>query len=247
MNGFTKRAVSALLGCAALGTSGMASAEEAESESAFTISGSAGLFSQYRFRGVSLSDEKFAAQASIGVSHDSGFYVGAWGSNLAGFGTFGGSNVELDLYGGWKGGVGGVDLDIGVVDYQYPGTANTDFLELYASASKALGPVTGKVGVYYSPDQKHIADDNFYLYSDWSAAIPNTPFTLKAHAGYTDGVFALGESNLFDYSVGVDYVYKALTFNVSYVDTDYSRAGALAAPLRDIADSSVLFSVTAAF
>lgn len=247
MYGFTKRAVATLLGCAALGMSGAASAAEAESESAFTISGSAGLFSEYRFRGVSLSDENFAAQASIGVSHESGFYVGAWGSNLAGFGSFGGSNVELDLYGGWKGSLGGVDLDVGAVDYQYPGTANTDFFELYTSVSKALGPVTGKVGVYYTPDQKHIADDNFYLFTDLSAAIPNTPFTLKAHAGYTDGVFALGEKNLFDYSVGVDYVYKALTFNVSYVDTDYSRPGAASAALRDISDSAVLFSVTAAF
>ncbi len=247
MNGFTKRAVSALLACAALSVSGAASAEEAPSESAFTISGSAGMFSQYRFRGVSLSDEKFAAQASIGISHESGFYVGTWGSNLAGFGTYGGSNVELDLYGGWKGSAGGFDLDAGVIDYQYPGTANTDYLELYASAGKALGPVSGKVGIYYSPDQKHTTGDNFYLYTDWAGAIPDTPFTLKAHLGYTDGVFALGNKNLLDYSAGVDYVYKALTFNVSYVDTDFSRTGVAAAPLRKISGSAAVFSVTVAF
>lgn len=58
--------------------------------SAITVSGSATIVSDYRFRGVSQSDKDLAVQAGITVTHESGLYVGAWGSNLAGWGTFGG-------------------------------------------------------------------------------------------------------------------------------------------------------------
>lgn len=242
MNGFTKRTIAALAFCAAAGTSGVAFAEDAPA-SDFTISGSATIVSEYRFRGVSLSDEDPAAQASIGVSHSSGFYVGVWGSNLAGFGTFGGSNLEIDLYGGWKGKLGGVDLDVGLLNYQYPGTANTDYFEAYGSVSHAFGPLTGKLGLYYAFDNGALADDNTYIYTDWAAGIPDTPITLKAHAGYTDGTFALGENNLWDYSIGADFTYKALTFNVSFVGTDSRSANTQ----KSISDSKLVFGLTAAF
>ncbi|TAD83127.1 MAG: hypothetical protein EAY70_02630, partial [Sphingomonadales bacterium] len=84
-----------------------------EATPAITISGAATLTSDYRFRGVSQSDEGMAVQGGITVSHESGFYVGAWGSNLAGWGTFGGANMELDLLAGFKFPVGEGTLDTG--------------------------------------------------------------------------------------------------------------------------------------
>ena len=68
-----------------------------ESTPAITISGSATLTSDYRFRGVSQSDEGMAVQGGFTISHESGLYAGTWGSNLAGWGTFGGANMELDV------------------------------------------------------------------------------------------------------------------------------------------------------
>lgn len=50
--------------------------------SSFTISGNATIVSDYRFRGVSLSDGDFAIQGGIDISHDSGFYAGIWGSSI---------------------------------------------------------------------------------------------------------------------------------------------------------------------
>ncbi|HEY7740572.1 MAG TPA: TorF family putative porin, partial [Steroidobacteraceae bacterium] len=38
--------------------------------------------SDYDFRGVSLSAKDPALQASIDYAHDSGFYAGAWASNI---------------------------------------------------------------------------------------------------------------------------------------------------------------------
>lgn len=64
----------------------------------YAISANIGYFSDYRFRGVSLSDEDFALQGGIDVTHSSGFYVGTWGSSIE---PFNGAEMELDLYGGY--------------------------------------------------------------------------------------------------------------------------------------------------
>ena len=110
---------------------------------ALTLSGSATLTTDYRFRGVSQSDEGMAVQGGFTLSHSSGFYAGAWGSNLSGWGTFGGANMELDLYAGYKLPVGEGTLDLGGTWYMYPsGADTTDFAELYAKLSGAAGPVS---------------------------------------------------------------------------------------------------------
>src|SRR3546814_11124658 len=79
-------------------------------------------------------------------------------------------------------------VDVGLLWYLYPDTTGTDYAEPYASVSGAFGPLEAKVGVAYAPDQDAIgSEDNLYVFTDVSAAIPETPLTLKAHYGYTDG------------------------------------------------------------
>lgn len=228
-----------------------------EPASPITISGSAALVSQYRFRGVSQSDEDAAIQGSITVSHESGFYVGTWGSNLAGFGSYGGANLEVDLYGGYKHAVGGATVDAGLLWYVYPGTDNHDYAEPYANVSGTLGPLALKAGGNYAPSQRAIGDhDSLYLYGEANAAIPGSPITLKSHLGYTTGRGATPagpDGDYLDWVVGADLTYKMLTLNVSYVDTDLgarasdgfyaggSKRG------RDITDGTVVVSLTAAF
>lgn len=233
------------------GSAGAAHAQE--ESSALTISGSAAVVSQYRFRGISLSDEDVAVQAGLSASHTSGFYVGTWGSNLAGFGSFGGSNLELDVFGGYKTTLGALTLDGGLLWYIYPGTSGTAYAEPYASVSGTIGPVSAKLGAAYAPDQKAIGDaDALYVYTDLASAIPNTPFTLKSHLGYTSGkgsTVAGPDGNYMDWLIGVDATYKNLTLGVAYVDTDIKSAPADAYFLggHNIVDSAVLVSLTAAF
>jgi uncharacterized protein (TIGR02001 family) len=230
-------------------TAAPALAQEEASEP-ITISGTAGLASQYRFRGISLSDEDLAVQAGLSASHESGFYVGAWGSNLAGFGTFGGSNVELDVYGGYKATIGDATLDAGLLWYLYPGTDGTDYGEPYVSLTMPLGPTTAKVGVAYAFDQDAIgSEDNVYVYGDLSGAIPETPVVLKGHLGYSTGNSTLTPvGDYLDWLVGVDYTWKSLTFGVAYVDTDIGSGSTAAAAFdHDIVDSAVVFTLTAAF
>ena len=61
--------------------------EETAPPSPITVSGSASITSDYRFRGVSQSDKEMAIQVGITISHESGFYVGG------GVGQF---NVQID-------------------------------------------------------------------------------------------------------------------------------------------------------
>lgn len=209
----------------------------------FTVTGNVGGVSDYRFRGVSQTGEDFAVQGSINLNHSSGFYVGTWASNVDGF-----NGSEVDVYGGYTTTVGALTLDGGLYWYLYPATTNTDYAEVYASVKGAVGPATVKVGVNYAPEQQAIgSEDNFYLYGDLSAGIPNTPISLRAHLGRSIGDSALtfGGDDYWDYSVGADLTWKNLTFGVTYLDTDLkeSRYGLF----HDNVDSTVLFSLTAAF
>jgi uncharacterized protein (TIGR02001 family) len=223
---------------------------------AITVSGSAAIASDYRFRGVSQTDEQLAVQGGITIAHDSGFYVGTWASNLAGWGTFGGANMELDLIGGYKAKLAdNATLDVGLTWYVYPGGADrTDFAEPYAKLTGTAGPATLTAGVAYAPKQQALGrwydggasaaagvydhpgakDDNLYLWGDGAFAIGGTPVTAKAHVGHSWGQDGLGPNatavsptgSYWDWSLGADATYKNLTLNVSYVDTDISGADA---------------------
>ena len=220
---------------------------------AITVSGSAAIASDYRFRGVSQSDREMAVQGGITIAHESGFYVGTWASNLAGWGTFGGANMELDLIGGYKAKLAdNASLDVGLTWYMYPGGADkTDFAEPYAKLTGTAGPATLTAGVAYAPKQQAIGkwyntgtdaangvynnpgdkDDNLYLWGDGAVGVAGTPITAKAHVGHSWGQNGLGPNatavaptgEYWDWSLGADATYKNLTFNVSYVDTDISN------------------------
>ena len=104
-----------LLSLAALATAATAApafAQEADAGNGITISGEATVVSDYRFRGISLSDKDFAIQGSISAAHESGFYVGTWGSSLTN-GAFGAT--EIDVYGGFAANLtDSVSADVGV-------------------------------------------------------------------------------------------------------------------------------------
>lgn len=264
--------------CAALVLAATATTAAAETTETgpITVSGSFGLVSDYRFRGVSQSDEEMAVQGGITATHESGFYAGTWGSNLAGWGTFGGANIELDLFAGYRKELAnGLTFDVGLLWYLYPGGADrTAFAEPYLKVSGAVGPATILAGVAYAPKQTALGNysntpqsrgqkqDNLYLWTDVSGAIPGTPLTVKGHLGYSDGNPGLGPNGTsvaptgkyLDWMVGLDLPVGPLTFGVAYVDTDISRSeSAYLLPNfsnskgGSIADSKVLLSVTAAF
>ena len=220
----------------------------------FTLTGSAALVSDYRYRGISQSGKRIAAQASATLTHSSGFYGSFWASSIDDY-VAAGADAELDLIAGYSTTVGAVTLDGGVLYYLYPSAAkgvNTDFWELYASVKGTVGPATLKAGAAYAPKQKALAlvgpkEDNLYLYTDASFTIPDTGFGLSAHLGYSkDETFITGDKYL-DWSLGATYTWRAATFGISYVDTDHDKGFLVTPGGRDIAKAGVVGSVTYAF
>lgn len=218
-----------------------------------SVSGSAMIVSDYRFRGVSQSDGSAAVQAGITAEHESGVYAGIWASSLAGWGTFGGANMELDLIGGVKRPIAGGTLDAGLTWYLYPGGADTtDFGEAFVKLSGATGPVTLTGGVAYAPKQRALGrvfdsgaaaaagaparpeakGDNLYLSGDGAIALAGTPVAIKAHIGHSRGNRGLGPNatsvaptgRYWDWSLGADVTpVEGLTLGLAYVDTDIGR------------------------
>ncbi len=253
----------------------------------FSVSGNAAVVTDYRFRGVSFSDEDIAIQGGVDIAHESGFYIGTWGSSLEEdedeillydsamatspsiykTGNFG--HTELDIYAGWSGEVSsGLTVDVGILYYVYPNARNTtpiatpctfpldcttadgvfagfvdfdtDYWEPYASLSYSIGPAEVTTGIAWAPSQDALGnDDNLYLYSDLSIGIPQTPFTLSGHLGYTDGSLSAGpDGDYLDWSLGVEAAFGILSIGVAYVDTD--------AP-GDLVDSTIVGTLGVSF
>jgi hypothetical protein len=241
-----------IVAAAALLSASPALAQE-EAPDEFKVAGTATIASDYRFRGVSQTNKEMAIQAGVSVTHESGVYAGVWGSNLAGWGTFGGSNTELDIYGGYAVELGGAKLDIGLTWYMYPGGSDkTDFAEPYVKVSGTLGPVSVLAGAAYAPEQEALGrwyltgadavagvyndpgdkEDNLYLWTDASIAVTGTPITLKGHLGHSWGNPGLGPNGTsvaptgkyWDWLVGADAAVGPLVLGVAYVDTSISGA-----------------------
>jgi uncharacterized protein (TIGR02001 family) len=224
-------AATALAGAAFVATPALAQdAEALAGESGFSVSGNAAIVSDYRFRGVGLSGGDPAIQGGVDLGHDSGFYIGTWASSIDG-GAYG--SIELDLYGGFATEITpGVEIDVGLLYYAYPnGTPglDLDYFEPYASISTTLGPVGATLGAAYAWDQDSLGgSDNLYIYTDFELGVPNTPLTITAHAGYTDGVLApplltglSTDDSGFDWSIGASATLLGpLSVGVSYVDTE---------------------------
>ena len=119
----------ALLG-ASLALPIAALAEEAAAPaSPHSVSYNIGLFSQYVWRGMTQTDESLALQGGIDYAHASGFYAGAWASNVSwttDFDYMDSNSLEIDLYGGYANTIGdiGIGYNVGVLQYIYPGTSN---------------------------------------------------------------------------------------------------------------------------
>lgn len=103
----------------------------AEPVSPHTVTFNLGLYSEYMFRGVSLSDGP-ALQGGVDYAHSSGLYAGTWWSNIDkeftghGDGFSGGNSLETDWYAGYahtfKNGIG---VNVMGNYYYYPNRENS--------------------------------------------------------------------------------------------------------------------------
>lgn len=237
-------------------------AEEAP-KSDWTISANVGVFSDYRFRGVSQTNKKPALQGGFDVSHASGFYVGNWNSNIDSA-MYTGGNLEMDFYGGYKLPLGAFTLDLGGLYYYYPGSGNTDAypgslaiknFELYVGGS--YGPFSLKYShavtdFFSAPDSKN----SYYLDAGFSYDLGNG-FGVNAHLGYQKlkgGAKVAQITNpalvdsITDWKLGVTYDLKGYVFGLSYIDTNRDLTGGTAAATnRNISNGTAVLSLSRTF
>jgi uncharacterized protein (TIGR02001 family) len=242
---FMKKLVHALVLTGLVGVPTVAMAAE---ESPHSLSANVGLYSDYVFRGISQTGGEPAIQGGLDYSHASGFYLGTWASNVGWLEDFQGyqsGNVEIDVYGGFRGDIGqtGLTFDVGGIQYMYPGTNNSgandaDTTEVYA----ALGWkwFTVKYSYYVSdevfgfgnltPGNTGDAQGSDYLSISASVPVGETGLTLGASWG-TFKFENNGAADYEDWKVSAAYdmgklgsVMDGVTVGVAYTDTNASRA-----------------------
>jgi uncharacterized protein (TIGR02001 family) len=230
-----KKLVHALVLTGLVGVPTVAMAAE---ESPHSLSANVGLYSNYVFRGISQTGGDPAIQGGLDYSHSSGFYLGTWASNVGwieDYQLYTSGNVEIDLYGGFRGGIGNTDFtfDVGAIQYMYPGkkgaAVDADTTEVYG----ALGWkwFTVKYSYYVSDEVFGFAnaDGSDYLAVSASVPVGETGLTLGASWG-TFKFENNGAQDYDDWKVSAAYdmgklsqVAEGVTVGVAYTDTNATR------------------------
>ena len=201
-------------------------------EAGLTVTATPAVASDYLFRGVSQTRNRPALQLTLDVEHESGFYVGAFGSNVA----FPGTNARQELDGlvGYRFGFAGLKFDLGAIYYSYPGydkpSGGTDLAYWEFAAKVAYEvpatPVKLLAGYYYSPEFTGEMGNAHYGEIGADVTLPYD-FTLSGRAGYQwiekniDGK----SPDYANWSVSVSRELVAgLTLSVGYYDTDIKKS-----------------------
>jgi uncharacterized protein (TIGR02001 family) len=221
------------------------------------FTGSVALTTDYLFRGLSQTDEDPAMQGSFDYNHDTGIYLGVWGSGVDEGVSEG--NVEFDYYGGFTRELfEDFSYDVSFIYYHYPGGGSNnkpDYYEVHLGLSYAFAflptePVIAG-GYNYSPDFFGEDDDAHYVNGTLDLSFPYG-FGLGFEIGYqyVKGDETTGNNQGESGKDGFDYLhwriglYKELLgfgLDLSYHDTDDSGF------LGDVADERLVFTVSRSF
>lgn len=176
------------------------------------FSANVSLTSNYLYRGITQTADRGAIQGGFDYAHASGFYVGAWGSNISWLTDSGaytsGASLELDTYGGYRGEAGPVSYDVGFLRYNYsgevaPGGISATTNEIYGAVSYSL--MTVKYSRSLS-DLFGVTDSKGSGYFEVNGAydVEAAGVTLSAHLGkQTVAGAANGGLSYKDYNVKV--------------------------------------------
>ncbi len=227
----------------------------ADDASAVSVSGTAAIVSDYRWRGLSQTFKKPAVQVGVNLGLPAGFYAGFWGSSISGIEYPDTASVETDWFGGYHYTVNDdVSFDVGGIYVYYPqasGNSNintTEFhiagtykwltLQYNVDASKYYGLVDSKGSSYIQLDGHYPLTDNL---------------TLDGHIGHQK---IKGDANsdlsYTDWSLGATYTLpKDWAVSLAYVDTNAKEAlytyTSKSGQAKYIAGATAVLSVTKSF
>jgi len=261
---------------AALGTPGLALAEEAAftqhkedihviPASEHTVTSNVSLISDYLYRGISQTGQKPAIQGGFDYAHARGFYVGVWGSSISWLSDAGvatNAGLELDTYTGYKNSFAtDFTYDVGFLRYNYPGNyapgaTKADTNEIYGALSYSI--VTAKLS-YCLGDLFGVSNAKGSTYIDLSANYPiaETGVALGAHYGKqtykgstTDALKRAGSDPTYtDYKLSVTKDFSGYVLGLAYSSTDAStRPGAFYKVLnKDLGRATTVLSLSRTF
>lgn len=189
-----------------------------------TLTGTAAVTSDYVFRGVTQNDESPAFQASIDLAHDSGFFGGIWGSQV----DFFDADVEIDAYVGYGLESGPWSGSINYTYYMYPGADDSldyDYGEFIADAGYDFTHFSLGAQFAWSPEFFGHSGHAEYIQANAEVPLPYD-FTLHGAVGkqFIEDNVTYGTPDYIDWNVGVGYSWNRFDFDVSYTDTNLTKA-----------------------
>lgn len=221
-----------------------------------------GAVSEYRYRGLAQSALAPAVQGGVDYAHSSGFYVGAWGSQIRWIkeaGDAGGmdlkGDIELDLYGGYKGNLTkDVAYDVGYLRYEYVGNTYKDLTTANASTDEVYGALTygaytAKVS-YALSNLFGTAKSDGSVYYDLSATFDlGSGYSVVPHVGRQEiaGPGTNKDYSYTDYSVTLAKdLGKGLSASVAVIGTD-GKTSLYTVNSRKLADATTVVGVKYTF
>jgi uncharacterized protein (TIGR02001 family) len=195
-----------------------------------TWTGTIAVTSDYKFRGISQTDNDPAIQGSFEAAHG-GFFAGAWASTID-FGVLDpGADVEIDLYVGYTHALTeDTSLTGKVVYYWYPGATTNDasFVEVIGALEHNFGKFSGNVQVAYTPDYYGGTDSATWVaiggelpVNDWLSVSANV-----GHQWFENNFGAAPNVDLPDYThadIGVTATWDIAALDVRYVYADLDK------------------------
>lgn len=202
----------------------LAAAARAQEASPISVAFNVGAATDYRYRGVSQTDNKGYGFGGADLTIESIGYAGAWISNV----NFrNGTGLEYDLYAGIRPVVGPITVDLGVIRYGYSHgqTLRQTYTEWKVAPSMAVGPATVGLAYFYS--------DNFFVesgaanYYELNGSLPigKTPFSVSGAIGRQQ---VKGPLDYTTWNLGVGYTLNShIGFDLRYWDTDEHSFGSI--------------------
>jgi uncharacterized protein (TIGR02001 family) len=179
-----------------------------------------GAVSDYRFRGVSQTQNSVALQGGVDYAHKSGFYVGNWNSTVSSQVYTDSTGLEMDVYGGFKTEIAkGLRLDVGSYNYLYSQAGN-QFRSVSNTNELYVGLEYGPAAVKYSQavsDYFGLANSKGtqYLQADVNWPV-NKDLTANAHIGRTL-VSNYSDRDYTDVRVGATMMVQGFSVGAHYV------------------------------
>jgi uncharacterized protein (TIGR02001 family) len=122
-----------------------------------SLTGNMTINSDYKFRGISLSQNGPAIQGGIDYNHSTGLYIGNWNSSMRGVPNMNNDDVDSNsgmqsnVYAGWRKDVyKGITVDVGTISYLYPQATSGGSKINYSTNEVYAGVGYGPVAVKYS-------------------------------------------------------------------------------------------------